>query len=103
MATRRERIILDVTDNATAAFARAAAGAKLLDGALNDLDGSNVSASTSTRALGNDVDKTSASFQRGESSLNQFTGRLATMARAAALVGPAVVPLTAGMGASGGR
>lgn len=97
MAVRTEKVRLVLEDDFTAGMERAAAASKLFGGSLDDLDGSHTKVSSSTRQLGADVDNTSSSFRKGESSLNQFTGRLATMARAAALVGPAVVPLTAGM------
>lgn len=93
MRTEKVRLILE--DDFSAKMARAAAAAKLFGGSLDDLDGTQVSASKSTRALSNDVDTSSTSFRRGESSLNQFTGRLTAMAQAAAIVGPAIAPIGA--------
>jgi hypothetical protein len=95
VATRRERVILDVESNATSVFARDAAAAGLLAGALDELDGSGRRASggldrtsESTRTVGEES-------RRSGPDIDKYSGRLRTLADAALTLGPAIIPLGA--------
>lgn len=152
MAVRNESVRLTLDDAGfTTGMAKAAAAAALLDRALNDLDGKNVSTKASTDALGDsteqvgkktsettkrtkeytlelalteerarrarkalveqaraqldaadatrvvvsETDKQDVAFRKTDRSINQLTGRLRLFADAAAVLGPALVPLSA--------
>lgn len=95
MATRRERVILDLQDNLTPGLARAAVAATVLDKSLNRLGG------TSTDA-GDALDTTTASSNRLGTSTNRagpeidrFSGRLKAMLDVAVILGPTIAPLGA--------
>lgn len=148
MATRREKVILELEDQFTSKMARAAAATAVLDKNLNSLSGSAVS---SDRALERSsrsakeytlemakadektarlkkslrdqakaaldaeagVDKNSQALRQGSQELDKYSGRLRLIAEAATVLGPALVPigavgipalvgLTAGLGAAAG-
>lgn len=95
IATRRERVILELEDNFSTGMAKAAASAELLNHELNRLSGQSVQTSRSTQAISRDVDKVGGSAQRADGSINQLTGRLRVLADVAALLGPGLVPIGA--------
>src|SRR3712207_5810989 len=74
MATRRERVVLDLEDNFSTPMARAAAATAVLDRSLNHFG-------NTTRRAGPDIDR--------------FSGRGRLLADAALTLGPALVPLGA--------
>lgn len=94
MATRRERVVLDVDSNAAAVFTRDAAAAALLKRELKSLSGMSVETSrvvsrdTSVSGLGKDADTTSKQ-------IDKLSGRIALFAQAAAVLGPALIPIGA--------
>lgn len=95
MATRRERVVLELEDNFTTGMAKAAAATALLDRQLKSLSGSSVSARGGLDQVNNSsglpaLDKNA---RRSEQSINQLTGRLRLLADVGATVGPALVPL----------
>jgi hypothetical protein len=96
MATRRERVILDLEDNFSSGMARAAASAALLDKSLGSLSGSAVE---SRRNLGDLNDKELSKLGRNSEStgrqIDRLSGRLQLIAQAAAVLGPALVPIGA--------
>jgi hypothetical protein len=57
MATRRERVILELEDHFTSEMMRPVAAAKLLKSSLKDLDGTTVKAGSSTRGLAKETDE----------------------------------------------
>lgn len=109
MATRRERVILELQDDLSPGMLRAAAATKLLDRQLHGLDGSTVRANRPIRDAARETDRMSASMakasrevnglavssRRTESSINQLTGRIRVLADAAAILGPSLVPIGA--------
>lgn len=117
MGVRNEAVRLSLQDDGfTTTGAKCAAIIKLLDGALNDLDGSSVRANRSTSSLGSGsggLAQTAVQARRASTDLNQFTGRLNLILSAATVLGPALVPigavgipaltgLTAGLAAAAG-
>jgi tetratricopeptide (TPR) repeat protein len=102
VATRVERVRLDLEDHFTTQMAKAAAATALLKRELDSLSGTSVSTSResekvkeSVKGVGDEVDKTSAKLRRGGNDLNQYTGRLALITQAAAALGPGIVTIGA--------
>ena len=97
MATRREKVILDLEDNFTTGMARAAASAQLLDSALNDLSGSSVASSRAMRDM-NRSDGLPALDRNASSAgatIDRLSGRMRILAEVGAMLGPALAPLGA--------
>lgn len=96
IATRRERVVLELEDNFTSGMARAAAATALLNRELNSLSGSAVrTASRDMDRASKDIDKTGTSADRAGKQIDRLSGRLALLAQAAAVLGPALVPIGA--------
>jgi hypothetical protein len=121
MAVRRESVRLELEDHFSSEMARAAAATALLKRELNDLSG------TAVRGAGRDLDETAKSASKaskeidgvGRSSntaskeVDKLSGRMRIFADAAVTLGPALIPigaagipaivaLTAGLGAASG-
>lgn len=95
MATRIERVVLELDDNLTTGMARAAAATALLKRELGDLDGETVKAGNSQRELGNNMDRTNRSARDGNAELNSYAGRIRLIAELALGLGPALIPIGA--------
>lgn len=95
MATRIERVVLELDDNLTTGMARAAAATALLKRELAGVDGESVGAARSTRELGDEIDHAASATGRGNSALNSYAGRIKLVAQAVAVLGPALVPIGA--------
>ncbi|MCW2496395.1 hypothetical protein [Jatrophihabitans sp.] len=97
MATRRERVVLDLESNVAAGLTRDAAAAALLKRELNSLSGTAVQTSRSVDGLNKSsgVSKFGKDAETSSKQLDRFTGRLALFAQAAAVLGPALVPIGA--------
>ncbi len=93
MGTRRERVVLDLQDDLSPGLVRGAAAAKLLDRALDDLNGHAVQTSRVSQQVSRDIDSVTGSAGRADRSINQLTGRLRLFADAAAIFGPGAVPV----------
>lgn len=98
MATRRERVILDLEDRFTSPMLRAAAAAKTLDKSLNDLDGSTVRTDRDMDRLGSSsgsLSKAATQSRTVSKEVDRMSGRMRLLADAALLLGPALVPIGA--------
>lgn len=97
MAVRNESVRLSLIDDFTTPMARAAVATRLLDSALNDLDGSAISARQSTTALGKSDGLPAIEKQAAASSkeIDKLSGRFRIFRDAALILGPALVPLGA--------
>jgi hypothetical protein len=95
VATRRERVVLELEDNFTSGMAKAAAAAALLDRNLSSLDGSASGANRSLADTAPSIDATGRSAGTASRDIDRFSGRLRLLADAAAVLGPALVPLGA--------
>lgn len=93
MATRRERVVLDLESNLPEGMLRGAAATQVLRMELERLSGASVRSSRVTQSTSRDMDKMSTSATKADNSINQLTGRLRLFADAAAILGPALVPL----------
>jgi hypothetical protein len=97
VATRRERVVLELQDDFTTGMAKAAAATALLDRALSNLDGSSVSARQGLTGLnrGDALPAVERGARQADQSINQLTGRLRLLADVTAILGPGLVPLGA--------
>lgn len=76
-------------------MARNAASVALLNRELDTLDGRSVKASTSTGSLERQIVQTTRSIDDGGNSIDKYSGRLSLLAQAAAVLGPALIPIGA--------
>lgn len=95
MATRYERVVLDLEDRFTGPTLRAAAAAQVLDKSLNDVSGDSVKTQRSIDRTTTSVSRTSPEFERGSRSIDKYSGRLGLLADVATSLGPALVPIGA--------
>jgi hypothetical protein len=93
VATRRERVVLELEDNFTSGMARAAASAALLNKELDSLSRDSVK----TQRSFSDIDKSSTKFgnsaERSGKQIDKLSGRLRILTDAATLIGPAFIPV----------
>jgi hypothetical protein len=95
VATRTERVVLELDDRFSSSMARAAAMTALLSKELNSLSGQSTKSARLSQSIARDTDSLAKSAQKADTSINQLTGRLRVMAQAAAILGPALVPVGA--------
>lgn len=95
MATRRERVVLELQDDFTSGMARAAAATTLLDKNLKSLSGSAVRSRTDLGGTTREVDALGKSSQHSGAQIDKLSGRLKLIAQAAAVLGPGLVPIGA--------
>lgn len=119
MGIREEKVVLSLEDNFTSGMAKAVTQTALLDKTLEDLDKTSVRANKSSTDLGGGnggitktgtsarqaekdldrlstrLDATGRSARNASNDLNKYTGRLNLLVQGVALLGPALVPITA--------
>ena len=95
MATRRERVVLELDDQFTAGMARAAAAAKMFDRQVSATSARTGSLSRSMTKAEGDTNKLTATISRSGRELDTYSGRLGLLAASIGAVGPAAVPITA--------
>lgn len=95
MATRRERVVLELQDMFTKDMLKAAGATALLNRELNSLSGQSVRSSRATKAVTRDIASVRKSADDSGRSINQLTGRLRLFADVASLLGPGLVPIGA--------
>lgn len=95
MATRRERVVLELEDNFTTGMARAAASAALLNRELGALSRDSVR----TRSAVSDIDRPIQNVGRSSNStsreVDKLSGRLRILTDLATILGPSVVAIGA--------
>lgn len=112
MSVKRETIILELEDRASAEALAAAGAFKTLDRSINSLSGT-VARTGAFKSMGRDVDRMGSSFDRAGSSIDTFSGRVGLLGTGLMAIGPAAIPITAaavpaiatlaaGMGAAAG-
>lgn len=87
--------MLELQDDMSPGVIRAAAAFALLDKQIGHLSGQAVESSKATRSASRDIDGMTRSADLSSGSINQLTGRLGLLARGAAALGPAFVPIGA--------
>lgn len=95
MATRRERVILELQDDLSSGMVKAAAATKLLDRELNRLSGRAVTTSRASGTASRDIDKIATSSERAGREVDRLSGRMRIFADIAAVFGPSLVPIGA--------
>lgn len=95
MATRRERVILELQDDLSGGMVKAAAATKLLDRELNRLSGRAVVTSRASGTASRDIDRLATSSERAGREVDRLSGRMRIFADIAAVFGPSVVPISA--------
>jgi hypothetical protein len=95
VATRRERVLLELEDHFTGGVIKAAGATALLDKELNSLSGSAVRSRRSIDDSTKSTDSLGKSSERSGKQIDKLSGRLALLAQAAAVLGPALVPIGA--------
>lgn len=95
MAVRRESVLLEVDDRFTRDILKAAAATKALDQALNSLSRSAVTSSRDITRAQQDTEKMRRSADQTGPAIDRLSGRLEIMAKAALVLGPALVPIGA--------
>lgn len=93
MATRRERVLLELEDRFTAPMAKAAAATALLDRQLDSLSGRAVRTHRTLPAAERDVASLGRTSERAGRQIDRLSGRMQIFAEIAAMLGPALVPL----------
>lgn len=96
MGTRRESVRLSLEDAGfSTGMARAAAAAALLDGQLDDLDGTRIDFDRGLRGSTTEVDAFGRQTRTTSADIDTFSGRLGLLAKTAGALGPALVPIGA--------
>lgn len=96
MVVRNESVRLSLDDAGfSTGMARAAAASALLQRELNELDGTGVRTHKTLPVVSKDVDGITRSSRSAGPEIDRLSGRLAIMAKAAAVLGPALVPVGA--------
>lgn len=95
MATRYERVVLDLEDRFTGPTLRAAAAAQVLDKSLNDVSGDSVKTQRSIDRTTTSVSRSGTESDRASRSIDKYSGRLGLLADVATSLGPALVPIGA--------
>ena len=93
MATRRERVVLDLQDDFTPGMMKAAGATALLNRELGRLSGQEIAASRSSQMFVRDIERIGREAKGADSSINQLTGRLRVLGEVAAVLSPALAPL----------
>lgn len=95
MATRRERVVLELEDRFTTGMAKAAASAALLNRELDSLSKDSVR----TQRSFSDIDRSSTKLGRDSdqvgSQIDRLSGRLRVLTDVATILGPAFIPVGA--------
>lgn len=103
MATRRERVVLELEDNFSGPMVKAAGATALLKRELNDLSGNAVKgtsrdldkAGKSAEDTAKKVDKVGKSSENSAKQIDRLSGRMHLLAEAALVLGPALLPIGA--------
>ena len=95
IATRYERVVLDLEDRFSGPVLRAAAAAQVLDKSLNDVSGDSVKTQRSVDRTTTSVSRTGAESEKASRSIDKYSGRLGLLVDVATSLGPALVPIGA--------
>ena len=102
MATRREKVILELEDNFSREMMQAATATALVKRELNSLSGTSVQTSRdsdrlsrSVAKVGDEAEKTGSKLRDGSRDIDRYSGRLSLLTEAAVVLGPALIPLGA--------
>lgn len=103
MATRRERVVLELEDRFTTGMARAAASAALLNRELDSLSRESIRTKRSMSDIDKGVVVMGSHADRSGSQIDKLSGRVRILADVAAILGPSLIPIGGvGIAAIGG-
>lgn len=94
MATRRERVVLDLETNFPVEAAKAAAAIALLNEEINHLGGKGSNRSP-LKAAGKDIEDVGRKADRTAPSIDKLSGRVNLLAKGFAVLGPSLIPIGA--------
>jgi hypothetical protein len=97
VATRRERVILDLEDNLSPGLARAAVTSRVLKGELNDLGRDSTRAGRALDDVGDGAKRTGRNTNSAARDIDRFSGRLRLLLDTALILGPTLAPIGAGL------
>lgn len=96
MATRRERVVIELEDGLTAGVLREAAAVAVLNRELDKLSRDSVKAKQGMDPLGREtIPQTTRNSDAAGKSIDKLSGRLELFARSIAAIGPATIPIGA--------
>lgn len=95
MATRRERVELDLVDRFTPGIVKAAAGTALLNKELHSLSRDSVQTRRSVSDIDRDTDRLGRSAGTAGREVDKLSGRMRIFADLAAVLGPSLLPVAA--------
>lgn len=95
IATRRERVVLELEDQLSTGMLKAAAATALLDKELNGLSGDAVRSSKATRDIDREMGNLGKTARSTEKDIDKLSGRIGILAEAAAFIAPSFAPIGA--------
>lgn len=95
MATRRERVVLELEDRFTTGMARAAASAALLNKELDSLSRDAVRTRRGMSDIDSGAVRLGQSSERSGNQIDRLSGRMRILADVAAVLGPSLIPVGA--------
>lgn len=95
MATRRERVILDLEDRLSPGMAKAAASTALLNRELGSLSRDSVNTRRGISDIDRPVQSIGRSSERSSNQIDRLSGRMRILADVAAILGPSLIPIGA--------
>ena len=95
MATRRERVVLELEDRFTTGMAKAAAQAALLNKELDSLSRESVRTRRSFSDIDSGAVRMETTARRSGAEIDRLSGRMRVFADIAAVLGPSLVPIGA--------
>ena len=98
MATRRERVVLELQDNFTSNVMKAAAATALLKREMDGLNGRGAKVARDLDKADGSVTRLAADVKRSGNDIDHYSGRLRLLSEAAVMLGPALIPVAGAVG-----
>lgn len=95
MATRRERVVLDLQDDFSAKMVKAASAAALLNRELDSISGKSAKFDQSSQVFVRDVQKIGREAEGAGKAIDRMSGRIGLAVDALLTLGPAAIPIGA--------
>lgn len=95
MATRRERVVLELQDDFTSGMARAAAATALMNRELGSLSKDSVRTKRSMSDIDDGVTRLGRNMEGSGRQIDRYSGRVAILGEAIAVLGPGLIPIGA--------
>ncbi|MEQ7847715.1 hypothetical protein [Nocardioides kribbensis] len=95
IATRVEKVVLDLEDRYSQKLLRPIAATKAMENAVKGLDGTTVNSSRSFDGAATEIEKVGTSSSKAGPEIDRLSGRLKVLADTAAILGPGLIPIGA--------